>query len=172
VNPTRRRFLAAGVLGAGTLAVAGWLHFASVPRDSRRKVLDARAETIVGALVPALLDGALPGDAGERREAIEETVAGVDLAIAGLPPHAQSELAQLFALLAWPPVRMALLRSTDSWRDATTTDIEGFLERARTSRSMLMRSAYDAIHQLVLAAWYGNPRAWPAIGYAGPPRLA
>jgi hypothetical protein len=36
---------------------------------------------------------------------------------------------------------------------------------------MLLRSAYDALHQLVFAAWYGNPRSWPAIGYAGPPVL-
>jgi len=28
------------------------------------------------------------------------------------------------------------------------------------------------LHQLVLAAWYGNPRAWSSIGYLGPPVLA
>jgi hypothetical protein len=35
----------------------------------------------------------------------------------------------------------------------------------------LLRSAYDALHQIVLAAWYGNPRSWPAIGYGGPPSV-
>jgi hypothetical protein len=35
----------------------------------------------------------------------------------------------------------------------------------------LLRSGYAALHQLVLAAWYGNARAWPAIGYGGPPSL-
>jgi len=27
------------------------------------------------------------------------------------------------------------------------------------------------LHQLVFAAWYADPRAWPATGYAGPPSL-
>jgi len=27
------------------------------------------------------------------------------------------------------------------------------------------------LHELAFAAWYGNPQAWPAIGYAGPPAL-
>ena len=35
----------------------------------------------------------------------------------------------------------------------------------------LQRTAYDALHQIIFAAWYGNPRSWPAIGYAGPPEL-
>ena len=35
----------------------------------------------------------------------------------------------------------------------------------------LKRSAYDALHQLILAAWYGNGRSWAGIGYPGPPKL-
>jgi len=45
------------------------------------------------------------------------------------------------------------------------------LGRWQHSRLALLRSAYDGLHQLVLAAWYGNSRAWPAIGYPGPPSL-
>ena len=43
--------------------------------------------------------------------------------------------------------------------------------RWRDSRFELLRSAYAALHQLVFAAWYANPRAWFATGYAGPPSL-
>ena len=39
------------------------------------------------------------------------------------------------------------------------------------SRFALLRSAYAALHQLVFAAWYANPRAWAATGYGGPPSL-
>jgi hypothetical protein len=58
-----------------------------------------------------------------------------------------------------------------AWRDASDDDVAAFLERWRTNRWLLLRSAYDGLHQLVLAAWYGNPRAWPAIGYPGPPAI-
>jgi hypothetical protein len=45
------------------------------------------------------------------------------------------------------------------------------LARWQASRVSLLRSAYGGLHQLLLAAWYGNPLAWQAIGYPGPPRL-
>jgi hypothetical protein len=31
-----------------------------------------------------------------------------------------------------------------------------------------LRSAYQALHDLVLGAWYANPANWDAIGYPGP----
>ena len=58
------------------------------------------------------------------------------------------------------------------WDRATLDDARGFVERLRKSRIPQKRAAYDALHQLTLAAWYASPRAWPAIGYAGPPRLS
>jgi hypothetical protein len=57
------------------------------------------------------------------------------------------------------------------WPEATRESIAAFLVGWRTSRFALLRSAYGALHQIILGAWYGNPRAWPAIGYPGPPSL-
>jgi len=125
----------------------------------------------MGAVVPVLLAGALPEAPDARQQAIAETLAGIDVAIAGLPPAAQAELAELFALLALPPVRMSLARVGAPWPHATPADVRLFLDRFRNSSWTLLRSAYDALHQLTFAAWYGNPRAWPAIGYDGPPRF-
>ncbi|HVO87391.1 MAG TPA: hypothetical protein VMV45_02525, partial [Casimicrobiaceae bacterium] len=93
MNPIRRRFLIAGVLGAATLAAAGWLRFAHVARAPQRNALDEDAEVVVAALIPILLQGALPDDSAQRQAALAETLQGVDKAIAGLPPHAQTELA-------------------------------------------------------------------------------
>jgi hypothetical protein len=61
---------------------------------------------------------------------------------------------------------------TSPWAEAGRDDVAAFLDGWRTSGFTLLRSAYDALHQLVFAAWYGNPRSWPAIGYAGPPALS
>ena len=168
MNPSRRVFLATGVLGTAALATVGWLR---VRDDATGRGLSTDASVIVRALVPAFLAGALPSEAAPRNEAIEATVANVDTAILGLPPAAQKELAQLFALLGFAPARLAIAGMTHDWADATQAEVNAVLERWRTSRAMLLRSAYDGLHQLVIAAWYGNPRAWDAIGYPGPPAL-
>lgn len=170
MNRSRRTFLVTGTLGAAALATAGWLRLAPGARVAGR-ALDADGTAVVRAITPALLAGALPGDPGARAEALRETVANVDAAIAGLPPAAQSELAQLFTLLRFAPARIVLAGLRTDWPDAAPADIEAVLQRWRTSRVALLRSAYDGLHQLVLAAWYGNPRAWDAIGYPGPPAL-
>jgi hypothetical protein len=170
MNRSRRVFLATGVLGAAALATAGWLRVRA-PADAVGRGLDADASAIVRALVPAFLAGALPTETSARKDAIDATLASVDAAIVGLPPHAQRELAQLFALLSFAPARLALAGLSSDWRDASETQVDAVLERWRTSRATLLRSAYEGLHQLLIAAWYGNPRAWEAIGYAGPPAL-
>jgi hypothetical protein len=57
------------------------------------------------------------------------------------------------------------------WLESSPESIVAFLERWRASRFALLQSAYQALHQLILAAWYGNPASWPATGYSGPPSL-
>jgi hypothetical protein len=103
---------------------------------------------------------------------VNDTVANVARAVAGLPPAAQKELGQLFSLLALAPTRIALARVDSPWAEARPDEVAAFLDRWRTSHWKLQHAAYDALHQLVYAAWYGNPKSWPAIGYAGPPALA
>jgi hypothetical protein len=172
VNLSRRTFIAAGILGAAALAATRFIPRApGPPHDPSLRALDADAATIVAAIVPAMLAGALPDERAARAAAARETVAAVDATILGLPPRAQRELDELFALLASLPGRVALAHTTASWSAMSETDTQAFLERLRGSRWTLLRAAYDALHQLVLASWYGNPRAWAAIGYGGPPAI-
>lgn len=164
----RRTFLAAGIAGSALLAVAGWW------RLSRRRLsstLNPDTDAIVRAIVPAMLDGALPIEAKVRANAIDETVANIARAIAGLPNTARAELDQLFSLLALAPARRAFAGVASPWNEANVDEISAFLDRWRDSGWMLKRSAYDALHQLILAAWYGTPRAWATIGYPGPPKV-
>ncbi len=123
------------------------------------------------AIVPVMLAGALPQDPSQHHEAVRETLVSIDRAINGLSPLQIREIGQLFTLLALAPVRWSLTRSTHAWGEATASDVDAFLVRLRDSRIALLRAAYDALHQLVFAAWYGNPRAWGALGYDGPPVL-
>jgi hypothetical protein len=173
---SRRTFLVTGIAGAAALTGAWWLRQRllvrpGIPSAQPWSGLDPEAKTIVAAIVPVMLAGALPADATARNTAIVETVEGVGVAITGLAPAAQEELAQLFALLAFAPARIALAQVTAPWGEAPPEAINAFLDRWEGSRFQLQRSAYDALQDLVYAAWYGNERSWPAIGYPGPPRL-
>ena len=165
MNRSRRRFVFVGLAGAAVVPGAP-------TGGSASGALTADAADIVRALVPALLDGALPVEAVGRDAAITRTVAAVGTAIEGLPPATREELATLFALLASMPVRLFVAGVGSTWRDATVADANGFLVRLQKSRWSVKRSAYDALHQLTFAAWYADPLTWPAIGYPGPPSLA
>jgi len=174
---TRRTFILAGVAGATALVTAGWLRGTRVvPADNvvagRPRALDADADLLLTAVVPVFLGGALPPDEEATQHAVQTTIAAVGTAIAGLPPAAQRELAQLFSLLGFAPARVTLARVVPGWREAPSADVAAFLSRWRDSDFLMFRSAYAALHQLVFAAWYGTPAAWPAIDYPGPPRLS
>jgi hypothetical protein len=169
---SRRTFIAAGVVGAAALAAAGWLRGPHAPPGrAGRRALDADGEAIFAAVAPVILDGALPVDKATRDAALAQTLDGIDAAIAGLSQHAQAELGQLIALLALPPVRYGIARVSDAWPVASQAQVRRFLDNCRDSRFTLMRAAYDALHALTFAAWYGNASSWASIGYPGPPRV-
>lgn len=162
---TRRTFLKAGLLG-GTLLAVGGLAALVVGRDA-----DADRRQVLSAVIPAVLDGALPDEPSARAAAVARCADGVDAAIAGLPPAAREEAAQLFALLAIPPTRVALARVGRPWNEAGTDEVAAFLERWRGHPMALMRSGYHALHDLTLAAWYADESNWESIGYPGPLNL-
>jgi hypothetical protein len=173
VRISRRTLLKAGVAGAAALLFARWLYTPTAPPARSTEsagALDPAARTIVAAIIPVFLDGALP-DGPEASRAHAATLAGVERAIVGLPPATRAELADLFSLLAFPPTRSLVAGIWSPWPEATHQAIAAFLARWRDSRFALLRSAYAALHQLVFSAWYGEPRAWPATGYGGPPLL-
>lgn len=172
--PTRRIFLMTGLAGGALLATAYYArrHRGFAPTSAALPApLGPDAVVILRAIIPAMLTGAIASAGAEHATDIRETSDGVVQAVAGLPPATQRELAELFALLAWPPTRWGLAGLAVPWTEADPVAAHAALERWRTSRFDLLRSAYDGLHQLIFAAWYGNPRSWPAIGYAGPPVL-
>lgn len=161
----RRTFLKLGLAGGVLLAAGGaasWL----VGRDAaadRREVLDA--------VIPVMLDGALPAAPAQRATALAQARTSVETAIAALSPASQGELAQLFALLSIPPTRLALTGLGHRWRDADVATVSSVLQGWRMHRLALLRSAYLALHDLIAGSWYADPAQWPAIGYPGPPSL-
>lgn len=173
---TRRRMLQTGVGGLALLAVAGCAR----PQGAAQafddpsyayRALSAADRDLVAAIAPAMLGNALPA-ATSGLSALVQVVRGVDVAVAGLPPSVQAEIHQLFGLLEFAPTRALAAGVWSSWEDAGEAGASAFLTRWRLSGIALFRSGYQALHQLVMASWYGNGASWPRIGYPGPPHVA
>ncbi len=172
-NPGRRIFLKVGLVGAGLLAAAGvWRYLggggATAPAPGLR-YLTVDDREIFAAIAPVILEDALPR-AG-RGELIEEVLAGVDRIVTSLSRVDQADLRRLLDLLDLAPARLALTGVRSGWADAAPDEVAGFLRRWLESSWPLFNQSYIAFHDLVVAAWYGNPRAWAMVGYDGPPDI-
>lgn len=161
--------LFAGTVGALAFAAARLLQ--PTPARHGTGSLTRDGVDVMRALVPALLAGALPAQGNARDAAVAQIIDGIGHAMSGLAPNAREELTMLFSLLAFAPLRIGLAGVGVPWSEASVADADAFLKRLQASRWVQKRAAYDALHQITFAAWYANPRSWPAIGYPGPPRL-
>jgi hypothetical protein len=175
---SRRELIKTGVAGAAVLALANCAR-SNKPAQSPfedpsypYKILGPGDRATVAAIGAALLLGALPSDPAAHATALIEVVRGVDVAAAGLTPEPQGELQQLFGLLSFPLTRGFTTGIWSSWDDAAPLDVAKFLESWRFSSVMLFKTAYQALHTIVMASWYGQNASWATIGYPGPPRIA
>ena len=180
---SRRGFLRLGVTGSATLAgislLAGVSGCATTPEPSRSTLtadaapqwhfLSRDDRILLAALIPTIVGPEFPKDEGERTEATETTLHGMDEAIHFMGPPNQAELRQLFDLLNFAPTRLTLARVTSSWENVDNAQAEAFLQRWRDSRIGLFNNAYLALIQITNAAWYGHPDNFHFSGYAGPP---
>ncbi|MHB8146183.1 MAG: hypothetical protein ACYDGM_02830 [Vulcanimicrobiaceae bacterium] len=175
---SRRELIKTGVAGAVVLGLARCApqRSPSAPKWTDDgydyRVLDPQQREVVAVIAGVMLAGALPAsNAHDGTAPLTLAVRGVDTAVAGLTPSVQAEVQQLFGLLTNPIVRPLATGLWSGWSDAGTHDVTAFLTRWRFSGLVLLRSGYDALHQLVMAGWYGNDAAWPHTGYPGPPKI-
>ncbi|MCX7161520.1 MAG: hypothetical protein WCI19_10905 [Betaproteobacteria bacterium] len=172
---TRRQFIKTGIGGGLLLTAAALLH-KPLDRIGKQALvaanpLDPSLRSVVRAIAPVILLGAFPATDPARAAALERITRGVALAVAALGASAQKEVAELFALLAFAPTRILVAGVSADWDQAGVADIETFLRRWQDSPMDLLKTGYQALHDLVLGAWYADSDSWPAIGYPGPPVL-
>jgi hypothetical protein len=160
-----------GIAGGLLLAGARWLDRPQALAAASLRFLDERSAAATAALVPVVLEGALPQDAAARSQAIAETVEAFDRAVAGLSPAVQKEVDELFSILRFAPTRLMLAGLWSPVEESSPQEIADFLTRWRRSRFGIQRAGYQAMTQLIQAAWYGNGASWAAIGYPGAPRI-
>lgn len=163
----RRNLLKLGLASAAVLALAGGAASMMQPGlvDGR---LGSAGRTVVIHVGRALLEGSLPAGPQSRQAALQGLLERVDALTAALPPHAQAELSQLLALLATLPGRRALAGLEPDWADAGAPEIQQALQSMRTSGLSLRQQAYQALHDIVGAAYFSDAQTWGQLGYPGP----
>ena len=162
----RRSFFKLGLLGACTVAAGGAVYrLARGPAPLRRFELDGEARAALAAIVPAMLGSALP----PGTPALARSIDGVRTAIHGLPLAQQGEVQDLFGLLALAPARRVVAGVTKGWDEADPRQVAAFLQGWRLHRLATLQTAYLALHDLILGAWYADSASWAAIAYPGPP---
>ena len=163
--PSRRSFLKTGLLGAAAIAAAGTgylvLHPAPAPAPY---VFDDAAKSVLSAIIPVLLAGAMPQGA----EAVAQALTRTQIAVNSLPLLTQKEIADLLNLMHLGAARRLLTGIERDWSTVGQEAIRDFLQAWRTHRSPTLQSGYLALHDLVLGPWYGDESTWERIGYPGP----
>jgi hypothetical protein len=141
-----------------------WYRLSRPESALERFVLDGEARSALEAIIPVMLAGALPDQAGASAVHAERVAS----AIAGLPLATQKEIQDLFGLLALAPFRRLVAGVSGPWSGADPAQVSAFLDSWRFHRLGMLQSAYHALHDLILGPWYADPSNWAAIGYPGP----
>ena len=126
--------------------------------------LSAGARRVFSGSARGLLDETLLPEPG----ALSGLLDRIDALVAGLPPHAQDELSQLLALLASSGGRRAFAGLASEWPTAPSSEIREALQSMRTSPLALRRQSYQALHDIVGAAYFSEPATWATLAYPGP----
>lgn len=165
---SRRSFLKLGVVAAVVVAAGGAIYRSRNPKQHEKHLLDGEAKIALHAIVLTMLQNALPASGPERESAAKQAINNVEIAISGLPYHAQKEVADLFGLLSLGLARRLLTGISSGWSEAQAQEVGAFLQNWRLHSSETFQSGYHALHDLILGPFYGNPANWQSIGYPGP----
>jgi len=166
----RRGLLALGALAAAVLVVGGGSLALLQPGLQDARLSQAGREVFTG-VGRALLDGSLPSDPVALNRALDGLLGRIDAVVSSLPPHAQSELSQLLAILSSAGGRRMLAGLATPWASASVADIQQALQAMRVSGVTLRQQAYQALHDIVGGAYFSDAQTWSLMGYPGPRKI-
>jgi hypothetical protein len=170
----RRTFLKRGLLGGGLLALAGTLPFAfrstAVGRRPRRalRLLSVEEHAVLAAVAARIV----PGDGADPTwpRADDVDCAGkIDALLATVHPDVGNDFRRLLRLFESGFLGTFIAASPRPFTRAAPAEQDARLEAWRRSRLTVLRSGYQALRRLSLAAYYASPEVYARIGYPGPP---
>lgn len=170
---TKRTFLKSSLILSGAVA-AGTLVYWKIPADELLSDMEKLPllffsdddQIVLSAIIPVMLDGT-----SDNKQAVIQTIINMDASIQFLSLSAQSELRDLFNLLANKLGRALLAGVWSSWQRASTEDIVQFLKYWQNSFMDLLQIGYQALTQLVFGNYYSESTSWSQLDYPGPPSL-
>lgn len=167
---SRRTFITVGLLGAAALAVGG-VGLGLRPTVHRQprgplKALDPRAYSILAAVVDRVARGeGLPAAADLG---VTEALDGV---VARMHPEAAAQFVQVLYLLENALAGLVLDQRFTTFTGSSPEVQDHVLQTWAHSAWSVQRTAYRALHGLIIGAYWANPELFGAIGYGGPPPL-
>lgn len=164
----RRSLLKLGLSGSLALALVGGAAAVLYQPAWRNGRLTDSGRSVLGGVARAVLDGSLPTDAGPQAVAIAAHLERMDATLRALPASTQRDVAELLALLATAPGRLALASLSTDWLGASAAQIQDAMQFMRTSRVDLRQQAYHALRDLTHAAYFSSQATWAQLGYPGP----
>lgn len=167
----RRTWLKLGAVSAAVLIVAGGTVALLEPGLQPVGRLSPGAQDVFTSVARAILDGTLPREPAERQAALAGLIERIDALVQALAPHAQAELSQLLGILGTGVGRRALAGLAADWRSASVAEVQQALQSMRASRLALRLQSYQALHDIVGAAYFSDASTWPTLGYPGPLKI-
>jgi hypothetical protein len=168
----RRTLLGLGLAGSALVALsAGGIAWMFEPAWRDDRLLPA-GKHVLGAVARAVLDGHLPDAPRAQTQAIEQHLERINHLLRNLPPHTQAEVAEMLALLALPPARLALASLATPWESANVAQVQESLRSMRTSTLLVRRQIFTALRDLTRGAYFADAATWPSMRYPGPRALA
>jgi hypothetical protein len=160
----RRTWLGLGVVSAFALAAGGTVVALVSMQGIESGKVSAGGRRVFAGAARGLLDRTMASDPRATSALLER----VDGLVANLPPHAQAELSQLLTLLASTAGRRAFAGLAVDWPEASASQIQEALQSMRLSNFAVRRQAYQALHDIVGAAYFSEPATWAVLAYPGP----
>ncbi len=128
-------------------------------------------DLLLGALIPVLLEGALPEISKHRVDAINRTLDAVNQTLKWLPKAQRQELEQLLDILENRFGLLLLSGSMTPLMLRSPNELVEMLESWRSSWMALLQQAYLGLRELLMASYYACPEHWDRINY-NKPKLA
>lgn len=164
VKLSRRSLLKYSIATAALASGGAWLvSSASIDfKPMPRLTLKPQYQQVFWYLIPAFLEGAVASDDVARKQ---QVLANIDQAFSILEPHTQAELNQLLEILASRGGWLLLSAGAAQLSELSIAQRLLLLQQWQQHYLQLLRQAYQGLHELITAAWYGDPTAWPELAY-------
>lgn len=169
----RRGFLKKGLLGGALLALGGAGFLAS--RGGKKVPLPPGGLSTLSeseyAVMAAICARCVPPRKGFPSQEELGLAQACDKVLARADKGVQKEVKQLLGLFENALTNTLFGGRFKPFTQLSPAEQDEVLHEWATSAIMIRRTGFAALRTIAMAAYYGNPKTWGAVGYPGPPPM-